>query len=121
MSSGFNKYDLWAIARPRLLVVAIVSFVGLIGTYGATYLMSPVYRVEVTLLPVEQNSDSSRLLGLGGAFGDLASLAGVSSGSNIKVEAFETLKSRAFVKDFPNTDDGLLASSIIVLGQALEM
>ena len=47
---------------------------------------------------------------------------GYSSLSYLKQFPIDRLKiDRAFVKDFPKSDDGLIASSIIVLGQALGM
>ena len=82
---------------------------------------------EITESVLIQNVDETidrltRLKQLGASISIDDFGTGYSSLSYLKQFPIDRLKiDRAFVKDFPNADDGLLASSIIVLGQALEM
>jgi len=70
----------------------------------------------------ETNDRLSRLKGLGASISVDDFGTGYSSLSYLKQFPIDRLKiDRAFVKDIPDSDDGLLASSIIVLGQTLDM
>ncbi len=75
------------------------------------YLMlsSPVYRAQVTLMPVEDAESQGLLAGLQSQLGGLASLAGIGIGSTDgpKQEALATLASHSFTSQFIQ-DEGLL-------------
>ncbi len=76
---------------------------------GASFLMTPVYRADVLLVPVEQSAGgavSSLLQNLGG-LGRLAGLAG--GRTRQKNEALAMLQSRAFVSAFIDANDGFAA------------
>ena len=73
------------------------------------YLMlsSPVYRAQVTLMPVEDAESQGLLAGLQSQFGGLASLAGIGIGSTDgpKQEALATLASHSFTTQFIHDEE----------------
>ncbi len=86
---------LWA-ARWRIVTSGLVF-----GLLGATYalLATPIYRAQVTLLPV-QNQNGQGLVGQIGALSGLAGLAGINLGGGDKVEPLAVLSSRDFSRSF---------------------
>ena len=84
-----------------------LSFVLGILAYVASAYMTPVYRSEVLLVPVEESGGGSisSLLSSFGGLGQLAGLGG--SRTSRKDEALAVLRSRAFVSAFIAANDGL--------------
>jgi LPS O-antigen subunit length determinant protein (WzzB/FepE family) len=84
----------------KLLAAGI--FGGCLGI-GASYLIKPVFQAEVLAVPVTQEKAGGAISALGSQFGGLAQLAGIdipgSTGSS-RAEAFATLASDAFSRDF---------------------
>ena len=63
------------------------------------FLMTPVYRAEVTVVPLDAVEGSSLMSGLSSQLGGLAALAGVNSGSGeFRQEALAYLRSRAIAE-----------------------
>jgi uncharacterized protein involved in exopolysaccharide biosynthesis len=87
-----------ALARQRALVVGAVLLVTALATATA-FLLTPVYRAEVVMLPVTE--EDTGLKSIVGQFGGLASLAGVNlpSGGQ-QEEVIAILESRAFTAAF---------------------
>ncbi len=87
-----------AIRRDLILFGAIIAAVTL-ASVAAALLTKPVYRSEVSLVPVPEDGMGSGLAGLAGQFGGLASLAGVSlpKGGNWS-QALATLRSRHLIE-----------------------
>jgi LPS O-antigen subunit length determinant protein (WzzB/FepE family) len=84
----------------QLLVAAIV---GACLGIGASYLIQPVFKAEVLAAPVTQEKSGGALSGLGAQFGGLAQLAGIDipgAGGSSRAEAFATLASDEFSRDF---------------------
>ena len=77
-----------------------------ISAIGVSYLMTPLYRAEVLLVPAEGTAGGGlSALSNFGALGRLAGLGG--SQTNRKDEALAMLRSRAFVSEFIEANDGL--------------
>jgi uncharacterized protein involved in exopolysaccharide biosynthesis len=87
-----------ALVRQRVLVVGTVLLVAALAT-AIAFLLTPVYRAEVVMLPV--TDEETGLKSIVGQFGGLASLAGVSlpSGGQ-QEEVIAILESRAFTATF---------------------
>jgi uncharacterized protein involved in exopolysaccharide biosynthesis len=87
-----------ALVRQRVLVVGTVLLVAALAT-AIAFLLTPVYRAEVVMLPV--TDEETGLKSIVGQFGGLASLAGVSlpSGGQ-QEEVIAILESRAFTAAF---------------------
>lgn len=87
-----------ALARQRVLVVGTVLVVAALAT-AIAFLLTPVYRAEVVMLPV--TDEETGLKSIVGQFGGLASLAGVNlpSGGQ-QEEVIAILESRAFTAAF---------------------
>lgn len=95
---------LWA---RRLLIAASVVGFSLLAA-AAAFLMTPVYRSSVLLVPAEvETSGMSSLLGGLGELGGLAALAGLDIGGSGTAtdEALAVLRSRAFTESFIRDHD----------------
>ena len=94
--------DVLHLLRLRYRMICACMLLGLLAG-GAIALLSPeIYRAEVLLSPVSQDTGGGALAGLSGSLGGLASLAGVTLGetNNRSVEALATLQSRALTDAF---------------------
>lgn len=90
---------LWA--KRILMAGCVAAFI--LSAAAAAFLMTPVYRSSVLLVPADvQTSGVSSLLGGLGELGGLAALAGVDVGgsSSATDEALAVLRSRAFTEAF---------------------
>ncbi len=87
--------DLWA-GRKWIILGGLVF-----AALGATYalLATPLFRAQVTLLPMD-NKATRGLAGQLGALGGLAGLAGINIGGADKVEPLAVLSSRDFARTF---------------------
>lgn len=87
--------DLWA--GRKWIILGVLIF----GALGATYalLVTPIFRAQVTLLPMD-NKSARGLAGQLGALGGLAGLAGINIGGTDKVEPMAVLSSRDFARAF---------------------
>jgi uncharacterized protein involved in exopolysaccharide biosynthesis len=86
----------------------IGAFLGACAGIGLAYVMTPIYRAEAVVVPLDPVDGGSMLSGLSSQLGDLAALAGV--GGNVgdfRREALGYLRSRAIV-DKLITDQNLL-------------
>lgn len=85
----------------KKLIIGIVSVFTSIALILA-FIITPIYRVEVLLAPASNDGASNSLSALASQFGGLASVAGISIGSEFanKDEAIATLNSRAFTEKF---------------------
>lgn len=85
----------------RMLLAAAI-FGGCLG-FGGSYLIRPVFEAAVLAAPVTQEKAGGALSALGSQFGGLAQLAGIdipgAAGGN-RAEAFATLASDDFSRDF---------------------
>ena len=105
--------DFLLACRARIYSVAAIWFLFLALALAAAFLMRPVYRMSVLVLPVTQDAGngSSGLGDIASKLGGVASLAGVdlgkSSGGNGRDETMAVLTSRALVGEFI-TDHKLL-------------
>lgn len=100
-TSASSVFDLILMAwRRRGILLASTLVAAAIGV-GLALNMRPVYRSEVLLSPVKEDSGLSALGGLTGQLGGLAALTGVSIGSDrMKAEAIAVLRSRALAQEF---------------------
>lgn len=86
--------------RHKSLILTATILCGVIGAAGS-YLITPTYRAEVLLSPVEPDGPKANLGGLASQLGAFASLAGVSGGKGSeKEEALATLQSRLLTDTF---------------------
>ena len=84
-----------------------LSFMFGILAYVASAYLTPVYRSEILVIPVEESGGGS-ISSLLSSFGGLGRLAGLgSSRTSRKDEALAVLRSRAFVSAFIAANDGL--------------
>jgi len=94
--------------RHKLGIAAGMLISGAIG-FASSYLVTPLYRASVVVMPSAQDEGVS-LLGLAGRFGSLASAAGVDiQPQGLRAEALEYLSSRAFAREFLEREAGLTA------------
>ena len=94
--------DLWqALIRHKAWIVGITLLCTAAGA-AAAFLMTPVYRAEVVVIPVSGEEGRGGLAALAGQLGGLASLAGVDLGGSggRKEETLAILRSRAFTERF---------------------
>src|ERR1700752_201828 len=104
----FKPADLLQLFWLRRWLIAVTALCGLAAGIATATLMRLVYRAEMVLSPVGDNSS-----GLNGLLGDYAALADLAAinlnvSNNGKEEAVATLKSRAFGERFIS-DKGLLS------------
>ncbi|MEM7432708.1 MAG: hypothetical protein AAF351_12350 [Pseudomonadota bacterium] len=95
--------QLWQ--RFRLLLI-LAPLVTAVLFFAASYLLTPQYRVTVTLAPVDHSSNSLSSGALGGALGGLSSLAGINLGQDgSRFESIAVLTSKALTTQFINEDN----------------
>ena len=99
----------WSFIRRRWQWVAGAAVGTGVAAYAATFLMVPLYGVQTTALPAEEQRSGGGALGaLGSQLGAIAGLAGIQmSGGGDRMEALEVLRSRDFMRAFI-TELGLL-------------
>lgn len=84
----------------KLLIAVSTILCGLVAAVGA-FLITPTYRAEVLLSPVDPDGPKSNLGGLASQLGAFASLAGINSAKGSeKEEALATLQSRLLTDTF---------------------
>jgi uncharacterized protein involved in exopolysaccharide biosynthesis len=92
--------------RHFLLIFGLSFMFGILAYFGSSY-MTPVYRSEIMLVPVEESGGGS-ISSLLSSFGGLGKLAGLGgSQTSRKDEALALLRSRVFVSTFIAANDGL--------------
>ena len=100
-SDDVSLADFVAIVRRGWRLIAIVTVAVTAVTAVAAFLITPVYRAEVLLVPVQEEG-SSALESLAGSFGGFAELAGVElgTGGSTKDEAIALLESKILARRF---------------------
>jgi uncharacterized protein involved in exopolysaccharide biosynthesis len=100
--------ELYRAARRRWLWMLLGAVLGLgLGT-ALAFIIRPVYQGKVLMVAVKDDAGAGGLSGLLGQFGGLASLAGISVGSDSKrAENVAVLMSRGFTERFIR-DEGLM-------------
>jgi uncharacterized protein involved in exopolysaccharide biosynthesis len=98
--------DFVAIVRGGWRTIAIVAVACTAVTAAAAFLITPIYRAEVLLVPVQEEG-SSALESLAGSFGGFAELAGVDlgTGGTARDEAIALLESRILARRFIEEKD----------------
>ena len=92
--------------RHFFLIFGLSFMFGILAYFGSSY-MTPVYRSEIMLVPVEESGGGS-ISSLLSSFGGLGKLAGLGgSQTSRKDEALAMLRSRVFVSTFIAANDGL--------------
>jgi uncharacterized protein involved in exopolysaccharide biosynthesis len=96
-----SLFDLvWIGWRRRRLVAGVALATAVVGVV-LSLLMKPVYRSEVLLAPVQEDSAMAAVSGMASQLGGLAALAGLAlPKQQAQVEALATLKSRALAEEF---------------------
>lgn len=91
--------DAWAaLFSHKFLILAGTSVAGALAA-AISWMMPPIYRAEVLLMPVTHR-DASTLPEMSSPLGGLAALAGLSIPSSQKEEALATLQSRLLTETF---------------------
>ncbi|MDH3588487.1 MAG: Wzz/FepE/Etk N-terminal domain-containing protein, partial [Gammaproteobacteria bacterium] len=65
----FDLVDLWRVVIRQRWIVLFVALLTTAAAVAAAFLMTPVYRAQVLLAPVEDEAGGSRLATLAGQFG----------------------------------------------------
>jgi LPS O-antigen subunit length determinant protein (WzzB/FepE family) len=97
-----HEVSLLAIARflrRNLFLIAFCLFAFAAAAVAASYLVTPLYRAELTFSPI---TDSPNFGQMGGGIGNLAAIAGINIGGGGRKsdEALEYLRSRGFTAEF---------------------
>lgn len=93
--------DLWQVLMANKWLISSAALSVAVVALVISLLMTPIYRAESLLSPVEQGGARGGLSGLVGQFGGLADLAGISLPGSGDVEtALATLQSRDFLVRF---------------------
>ena len=100
-----GRLDVAAIIRfllRRWLLLALFTIGGGILLLGLSFLLTPKYRAETILAPVEADSSSSGLSSLLNRYGSLASAVGIDVGGadSTTIQALALLQSRGFIEQF---------------------
>jgi uncharacterized protein involved in exopolysaccharide biosynthesis len=91
----------------NLLLIFGLSFASGLTLFVAAAFMTPVYRAETSLVPVEESADGS-LTSTISRIGGLGRLAGLRGGGPTRSdEALAMLRSRNFISAFIDANDGL--------------
>lgn len=89
-----------ALARRWRFIALITFFFAGVST-GIAFLMKPVYKAEVLILPVtDATGASGGLAALTSQYGSLASIAGINVGNKDKSEGLATLSSRLLTETY---------------------
>lgn len=92
--------EIWQVLVDNKKLIALVTGVATTIALAVAFLLTPIYRAEVLLVPATSEKGGG-LGALTGQFGELAILAGVSlGGGDSSQEAIATLKSRTLTEDF---------------------
>jgi uncharacterized protein involved in exopolysaccharide biosynthesis len=90
----------------NFLLIFGLSFAFGLSLFVAAAFMTPVYRAETSLVPVEESANGS-LTSLISSFGGLGRLAGLRGGGPTRSdEALAMLRSRNFISTFIHANDG---------------
>jgi uncharacterized protein involved in exopolysaccharide biosynthesis len=94
--------DLWEVLWDQRILVAVITAVFAIGAVVVALLLTPIYRSESVLAPVDNNETT-----VASQLGNLASLAGIRLGasSDQNTTAVAVLRSRAFAESFIHDHD----------------
>lgn len=99
-------YDVVNALRQHRLLAAVVFAATVLCAIAVAYLMPPIYRSEVLLVPAREEQSQAGLSSVLGKLGGLAGVAGVGlpvGGSATTQQAIALLKSRGFIADFIET------------------
>jgi uncharacterized protein involved in exopolysaccharide biosynthesis len=100
--------ELFRASRERWWWLLLGAILGLALGTAAAFLLRPVYQGKVLMVAVKDDAAAGGLAGLVGQFGGLASLAGISMGSDSRrAENVAVLMSRGFTERFIR-DENLL-------------
>jgi uncharacterized protein involved in exopolysaccharide biosynthesis len=78
-----------------------LAAIGALCAFGVSYLVTPLYRAEIVVMPQKNQNSSNALGSLTGQLGGLAALAGVAGAAGSeKYEALEVLQSRLLTRAF---------------------
>ena len=99
-SYEISPSEIWEALYLKKYWIAAASFFAAVLAAGATYLIRPVFRAEVLVVPVSEQTNALR--GFAAQFSGLAELAGVNlaGGGNSRAAAIATLKSRSLTESF---------------------
>ncbi|MGI9272590.1 MAG: Wzz/FepE/Etk N-terminal domain-containing protein [Woeseiaceae bacterium] len=104
-----GEFDLsyWiAYLLTRKILIVSVTLLAAIAAITLAFISTPIYRAEVLLAPVSEQSDSSLFSGLASQFDTLSSVAGLNLGEDSATEeAIATLRSRDFTVRFIRTEN----------------
>jgi uncharacterized protein involved in exopolysaccharide biosynthesis len=94
--------DYWRIIRRYRWLIIACAIAGLGAGAAFAFLTTPVYKVDVVFVAVEEESDGSPLTALASQLGSFATVAGLegAAGGRTKDEAVAILRSRAFTERF---------------------
>jgi uncharacterized protein involved in exopolysaccharide biosynthesis len=100
-TAGIGLIDIWRILGRHKFMIAACALAAAALATAAALLMTPVYRAEVLVAPVDDPDDSQRTASSLGEYGGLAALAGLNLGHEDKrTESIATLRSRQFAEQF---------------------
>lgn len=95
-----SPYGFAAVAQRRWRLLAASFLGGCVLGLGASYLMRPVYKAEVLLLPVTGDDSLDRVSSALAGIGGVGALLGLAPQKVATTEAIETLRSPSFIREF---------------------
>jgi uncharacterized protein involved in exopolysaccharide biosynthesis len=99
-SGGELDFDMiLALLRARWKSLSVAFIVGGLVGFAFSFAFTPRFRADALLIPSEEIADTSRVTGIN-ELGGLASLVGLNSRGDRKIEALATLKSRALTEGY---------------------
>ncbi len=101
--------DYWRVIRHYRWLIIACAIIGLGAGAALALITTPIYKVDVVFVAVEEESDGSPLTALASQLGSFATVAGLegAAGGRTKDEAVATLQSRAFTELFIQ-EEGLM-------------